>query len=229
MNNWLWSKGRNTFNIGGEFRRAYQDDNEEQTEGGHFNFSPAQTSTAPTDPNFANDGNAFASFLLGLPDSTNRSNSQELELRNLDLSPYVQDDIKITPKLTLNLGVRWDIQVPFTENHNLIVFFDPDKPGTDPAAGGIPGSATKFGNCTGCAGFNRADTHFGHFGPRFGFAYELNSKTVIQGGLDVAFLDGGAYEYGTSKVAVNYGNLLTGSFARPTTGSNTSSIGSLGY
>ncbi len=40
VNNWLWSKGRNTFNIGGEYRRAYQDDNEEQTEGGHFNFSP---------------------------------------------------------------------------------------------------------------------------------------------------------------------------------------------
>ena len=225
VNNWLWTKGRNTFNIGGEFRRAYQDDNEEQTEGGHFNFSPAQTSTAPTDPSFANEGNAFASFLLGLPDSSNRSNSQELELRNLDLSPYVQDDIKLTPKLTLNLGVRWDMQVPFTENHNLIVFFNPDKPGTDPAASGIPGSATQFGNCTGCAGYNRADTHFGHIGPRFGFAYELNSKTVIQGGLDVAFLNGGAYEYGTNKVAVNYGNLLTGSFARPTTGSNTSSNG----
>ena len=58
-------------------------------------------------------------------------------MRNLDLSPYIQDDIKLTPKLTFNLGVRWDIQVPFTENHDLIVFFDPDKPGTDPAADGI--------------------------------------------------------------------------------------------
>jgi hypothetical protein len=226
VNNWLWSKGRNTFNIGGEYRRAYQDDNEEQTEGGHFNFTQAQTSTTPSDPNFGNYGNAFASFMLGLPDSTNRSNSQELELRNLALSPYIQDDIKITPKLTLNLGVRWDIQVPFTENHDLIVFFDPDKPGTDPAADGIPGSATKLGSCTGCAGFSHIGTHFGHVGPRFGFAYELNSKTVIQGGLDIAFLDGGAYEYGTSKVAVNYGNLLTGSFSRPSTGSNTSSNGS---
>jgi Carboxypeptidase regulatory-like domain len=225
VNNWLWTKGRNTFNIGGEFRRAYQDDNEEQTEGGHFNFSSSQTSTSPSDPNFGNYGNPFASFLLGLPDSANRSNSQELELRNVDLSPYVQDDIKLTPKLTINVGLRWDIQVPFTENHDLIVFFDPDNPGTDPAASGIPGSATQFGNCTGCAGWNRASTHFGHVGPRFGFAYELNSKTVIQGGLDIAFLDGGAYEYGTNKVAVNYGNLLTGSFSRPTTGSNSSSFG----
>ena len=220
VNNWLWMMGRNTFNIGWEYRRSYQDDNEEQTEGGHFNFSPITTSLNGT------GGNAFASFLLGLPDSANRSNSQELELRNFDLSPYVQDDIKITPHLTLNLGLRWDIQAPFTENHNHVVFFDPDNPGTNPAAGGIPGAATMFGNCTGCAGFNRADIHWGHIGPRFGFAYQLSNKMVVQGGLDVAFLNGGAYEYGTNKVAVNYGNLLTGSYARNATGSATSSFGS---
>ena len=49
---------------------------------------------------------------------------------------------------------------------------------------------------------------------------------VVQGGLDVAFLDGGAYEYGTNKVAVNYGNLLTGSFTRASGGSSTSAVGS---
>jgi hypothetical protein len=226
-NNWLWTKGRNTFNFGVDIRRAYQDDNEEQTEGGHFNFSSNQTSTpSSSDPNFSNYGNAFASFMLGLPDQANRSNSQELELRNRAISPYIQDDIKLSPKLTLNVGLRWDIQVPFTENHNLIVYFNQDNPGTDPAASGIAGSATQFGSCTGCAGYTRADIHWGHFGPRFGFAYKLNNKTVVQGGLDVAFLDGGAYEYGTNKVAVNYGNLLTGSFARSSTGSNTSSFGS---
>jgi hypothetical protein len=226
VNNWLWTKGRNTFNIGVEYRRAYQDDNEEQTEGGHFNFSNSQTSVQnPNDPNFGNYGNAFASFLLGLPDSANRSNSQELELRNFALSPYIQDDIKLSPRLTVNVGLRWDIQAPFTENHNLIVFFNPDSPGTFPG-GNIPGAATKFGNCTGCAGINRGDIHYGHIGPRFGFAYQVSKKMVVQAGLDVAFLDGGAYEYGTNKVAVNYGNLLTGSFTRASTSSFTSSFGS---
>ena len=66
----------------------------------------------PTDPNFGQYGSAFASFLLGLPDAANRSNSQELRLRNLDISPYIQDDIKLTPKLTVNLGLRWDIRCP---------------------------------------------------------------------------------------------------------------------
>lgn len=225
VNNWLWSHGRNTFNIGAEFRRSYQDDNEQQTAGGHFSFSQRQTSVQDTtDPNFGSYGSAFASYLLGIPDAANRSNSQELRLRNMDFSPYIQDDIKLTPKLTVNLGVRWDIQVPFTENNNLIVFFDPTI--NNPAAGNLPGAATKLGSCTGCAGYNRASIHWGHIGPRLGFAYQINNKTVVQGGFSVAFLNGGAYEYGTNKVAVNYGNLLVGSFTRSSTGSYTSSYGS---
>jgi hypothetical protein len=225
VNNWLWTKGRNTFNIGAEFRRTYQDDNEEQTAGGHFSFSQRTTSVPnPADPNFGSDGSAFASFLLGIPDQANRSNSQELRLRNLDLSPYLQDDIKVTPKLTINVGVRWDIMVPFTENANNVVFFNPATP--NPAAGNLPGAATKLGNCTGCAGYNRADINWRHFGPRLGFAYQLSNKMVVQGGFSVAFLDGGAYEYGTNKVGVNYGNLLVGSFTRNSVGTNASSYGS---
>src|SRR6185437_13111542 len=197
VDNILWTKVRNTFNIGTEFRRSYQDDNEEQTAGGHFAFSHNETA----DPNnLANTGSAFASYLLGIPDSANRSNSQELRLRNLDFSPYIQDDIKLTPKLTVNLGLRWDIMVPFTEMNNNIVFFDPTKP--NPAADNLPGAVTKFGNCTGCAGYTRADIVWTHFGPRLGFAYQINRKTVVQGGFSIAFLNGGAYEYGTINVAV---------------------------
>jgi hypothetical protein len=221
VNNYLWSHGRHTFNVGWEFRRSYQDDNEEQTAGGRFQFSQ-RTTADPAD--LSTTGSSFASYLLGLPDSANRSNSQELRLRNLDFSPYIQDDIKITPKLTVNLGLRWDIQVPFTENNNLVVFFNPTTP--NPAAGNLPGAATKLGTCPGCAGFNRADIHWGHIGPRIGFAYQLNNKTVLQAGFAVAFLNGGAYEYGTNKVAVNYGNLLVGSFTRGSTGGTSSSYGS---
>jgi Carboxypeptidase regulatory-like domain len=225
VNNWLWSRGRHTFNIGGEFRRTYQDDNEEQTAGGQFAFSQKTTSIPnPNDPNFGVYGSAFASFLLGLPDTVNRANSQELRLRNVDIAPYIQDDIKLTPKLTVNLGLRWDIMVPFTENNNLVVFFNPAA--ANPAADGLPGAATKFGSCSGCAGYTRADIHWGHFGPRLGFAYQVNDKTVVQAGFSIAFLNGGAYEYGTSKTAVNYGNLLVGSFTRGTTGTNQSSFGS---
>ena len=226
VNNWLWTKGRHTFNIGGEIRRSLQDDNEEQTAGGQFNFSSHQTSVNnPADPNFNTYGNPFASFLLGLPDNAQRSNSQELKLRNLDFSPYVQDDIKLNSRLTINLGLRWDIQVPFTEQNQNVVYFNSHV--QNPAAVSLSGQP--LAGAVSRLGYNgepsRASTHFGHFGPRFGFAYKLNERTVIQGGFSVAFLNGGAYEYGTNKVAVNYGNLLVGSFVRGSTGSYTSSYG----
>jgi hypothetical protein len=224
VNNYLWTHGRHTFNIGWEFRRSYQDDNEEQTAGGRFQFSQ-RTTANPADTSNSS-GSSFASFLLGLPDSANRSNSQELRLRNLAFSPYIQDDIKITPKLTVNLGLRWDIQVPFTEVNNRVVFFDPNNPGTNPAAGGIPGAANLLGTGSGHVGWDRADIHWSHFGPRLGFAYQISPKMVVQGGFSVAFLNGGAYEYGTNKVAVNYGNLLVGSFTRGSTGGTSSSYGS---
>jgi hypothetical protein len=221
QNNWLWVQGRHTFNIGGEFRRTYQDDNECQHCAGTFGFSNNQTA----DPNnLSNSGNAFASFLLGTVDNASRIGSQELRLRNKAFAMYIQDDFKWTPRLTLNLGIRWDLMFPFTEVDNNIVYFDSHIP--NPAAGGRLGAATKFGDCDGCAGITRATLHRAHFSPRAGFSYELNNKTVLQGGFSMNFLDGGAYEYGTSKVAVNYGNLLLGSFTRNSTGSTTAGFGS---
>ena len=230
VNNWLWTKGRNTFNIGGEFRRTYQD-NGLSSDGGTFNFSQRTTSTPnSSDPNFGSQGSAFASYLLGVPDSVSRASLLEAHLRNVDLSPYIQDDIKLTPKLTLNVGLRWDIQVPFTENNNQIVFLNPNA--TDPeainlAGQPIAGAASQFGSgFNGAAGFSRGQIHWRHVGPRLGFAYKLDEKTVVQAGFSVAFLNGGAYEYGTNKVAVNDGQLLAGTFARNSTGSNVSSYGS---
>ncbi|MBV9296222.1 MAG: TonB-dependent receptor [Acidobacteriaceae bacterium] len=220
-NNYLWIRGKHTFNIGWEFRRTYQDDNECQQCAGNFNFSNNETA----DPNnLGTTGNSFASFLLGTVDSADRIGSQELRLHNTDVSTYIQDDIKWSPRLTVNVGIRWDIMVPFEEEHNAIVYFDSKIP--NPGAGDRPGAATKFGNCTGCAGVDRAAIHWAHFSPRTGFSYKLNDKTVLQGGLSMNFLNGGAYEYGISKVAVNYGNLLLGSFSRNSTGSTNPGFGS---
>ncbi len=220
-NNFLYIRGKNTFNIGWEYRRTYQDDNECQQCAGNFNFSNNQTA----DPsNISNTGNAFASYLLGTVDSANRTGSQELRLRNLDISSYIQDDIKLTPRFTFNIGVRWDVMEPFTEMNNNIVYFDSTIP--NPGAGGRLGAATKFGYCQGCASTDRAFIHWNHFSPRMGFSYELNKKTVLQSGFSVNYLNGGAYEYGISKVAVNYGNLLLGTFTRPSTGSTNPGFGS---
>ncbi|HTU48902.1 MAG TPA: TonB-dependent receptor [Bryobacteraceae bacterium] len=219
-NNWQWVKGKHTFNIGGEFRRTYQDDNECQQCAGSLGFSNDETANPA---NLSNTGNAFASFLLGTVDNAARIGSQEERLRNKDFSFYIQDDIKLTPRFTLNAGVRWDIMVPFTALNNPIVYFDSKI--IDPLTGTL-GAATKFGDCDGCADITRAAIHWGHVSPRLGGSYELNDKTVIQGGFSENYLDGGAYEYGTAKVAVNYGNLLVGSYSAPSLNSSTPGFGS---
>jgi Carboxypeptidase regulatory-like domain len=227
VNNWLWTKGRNTFNIGGEMRRLYQDALQAGDGGGHISFSHDETSTPPmadgnNGPDFANDGSSFASFLLGLPDSANRTFAEALKLRNFDISPYIQDDIKLAPRLTVNLGVRWDIMVPFTENNNRIAFLNPSVTNLHT---GTLGTATTLGTCSTCVGWNRASIHWGHVGPRIGFAYMLNSKTVVQSGFSLAFLNGGAYQFGDTLVADNYSGLLAGTYNLGSSGTNVSNYG----
>ena len=163
-NNYLWIRGKHTLNIGWEIRRTYQDDNECQQCAGNFNFSNNQTAS-PSD--LSNTGNAFASFLLGSVDSASRIGSQELRLHNTAVSSYIQDDVKLSPKLTFNIGVRWDVLVPFQEKNDTIVYFDSKVP--NPDAGGRLGAATKFGYCMGCAGLDRASIHWRNFSPRHWF------------------------------------------------------------
>src|SRR6266568_4772655 len=135
-NNWLWIRGRHTFNIGWEIRRTYQDDHECQNCGGNFTFSSLTTSNGLTSGalNENNTGSSFASFLLGMPDSAGRHFALETKLRNFYVAPYVQDNIKITSRLTVDVGVRWEIMRPFTTEAvtgqpvNQIVFFDPKAP-----------------------------------------------------------------------------------------------------
>jgi len=216
-NNLLWVHGRHTFNFGLEIRRSYQDDHECQNCGGSFSFSSRSTSD---NTNLNTTGNAFASFLLGEPNGAFREFALETKLRNLYFAPYIQDNIKITPRLTVDVGVRWDILRPFTTESvkgqpaDQVTFFNPTtpNPGALSNSTGQPllGAAAVLGTCSTCTGFSQADTHWHEFSPRIGFAYKLNSKTVVLGGFSINRLDTGAYEYGNNKVAVNYGNLLAG-------------------
>ncbi len=225
VNNWLWTTGRHTFNIGAELRRAYNDRINCQGCNAEFNFSQRTTSTPnPSDPNFGTYGSSFASFLLGEVDNGFRTYSEEARLRNLDFSPYIEDDYKASNRLTVNAGLRWDVMVPANAVNNNIVFANLSMPNI--AAGGLLGAATKYGNCeVGCSGTDRADIHWGNFGPRFGFSYMVNDKTVVQGGYYLAYIRGGAYGFNDSRFAQTYTSLLAGSFTANSTGTSTPGYG----
>jgi hypothetical protein len=215
-NNWLWSHRKHTFNIGWEVRRAFQDDHECAKCGGQFAFSN-HTTADPT--NVSSTGNAFASFLLGDADSASREFAAESKLRNFYVAPYIQDDIKLTPKLTVNAGLRWNLMVPFNELHNNVVYFDPtiaNSAAVTPGGTQLMGAANKLGT----SGYDRADMSFKHFSPRVGFAYSVNKKTVVLAGFSWNTLNGGAYDFGNSKIATQYGNLLTGLYSANSNSSN---------
>jgi len=228
-NNWLYIHGRNTYNIGLEVRRSYQDDHECQQCGGGFNFNAI--TTADPSNQIGQTGAAFASFLLGDVDNAFRKFVAENKLRNLYFAPYIQDAFKFNPKLTINAGIRWDIMRPFLENNDNVTFLNvtAPNPGAISTITGQPllGAANtlNLGICPVCVGYRRADIHWKDFSPRLGFTYQLNSKTVILGGFAVNFLDQGPYEYGNNKISVDYGSLSNGFIAVSSTGSNVPGYG----
>lgn len=225
FNNWLWTKGRHTLNFGGEFHHYYQLTLSNYS-GGQFNFSQAQTSTPdPSDSNFKTYGSSFASFLLGDVSSATRSTTTTAAYNTVDLSPYLQDDIKVTPRLTINLGLRWDIMAPYMLSLNQNGFLNPTAP--NPAAGGLPGAATELGHCADCAGYERFPIHWRDIGPHIGFAYSIDDKTVIQGGYYITYLGyGGAYGQGEGlSTPVTLSQLLSGEYQQNATGSNIGGYG----
>ena len=222
-NSWIYTAGHHTVTFGGEFRMTKQFQNIYTYPEGTLNFNAFTTSNNlfNADSNgysIYNTGSAFASFLLGDVDSAQRNNSGFVKARNFSYSPYLQDDIKLSPKVTVNLGLRWDILVPFTVQAfgapGEVTYFQPNisNPGAVSTTTGkqLNGAMSKLGTCTGCAGYGRANIHWRNFGPRLGLAYQLNQKTVIRAGYALAYLPGGAYNYGDSGVTNQQAGLLAG-------------------
>lgn len=143
--------------------------------------------TAGHQYNIPNDGNDFASFLLGVPDSASNQIWPQTYQSEHYFAPFVQDDWKITRKLTLNLGLRWDWIPAETERHN-IGNYKFDTTTVNPYLTGVqvPGHGPLVGGLTfiGVNGNPRSDypTVNTDWQPRFGFAYALDSKTVLRGG-----------------------------------------------
>ncbi|HYM09212.1 MAG TPA: carboxypeptidase regulatory-like domain-containing protein [Bryobacterales bacterium] len=174
-----WIRGRHAFKMGGMYQRSHYNGFGQQWDAGFTGFSYTETGVpGGTDPNLG--GNSFASMLLGLADSwqihTVRFIGQEWPY----FSGYFQDDFRVNAKLTLNLGVRWETQLPPVESKDRFSDFSPTTP--NPSAAGRLGALVFAGSGTGRAGTRAlADGYWKAFGPHIGFAYSLNNKTVIRG------------------------------------------------
>jgi hypothetical protein len=141
-------------------------------------------------------GNSIASMLLGIPNSGEVDYIVKPYYRWHYIAPWVQDDIKVSRRLTVNLGLRWDLQVPVTEKHNQLNWgFFPDT--VNPVSSQInqtlfPGYKVYGG--IGFAGVKGSpnspyNTDWQMFQPRLGAAFQLNSKTALRGGWGLSFLN----------------------------------------
>src|SRR5262249_13688443 len=119
-------------------------------------------------------------------------------------STYINDEYKVTSKLNLTLGMRFDYQTPWTERYDRFSTFSPTTP--NPGAGGIPGALIFAGTGSGRTGSRTFDDiPVDAFGPRFGFAYKLTDRTVVRGGYGVYYA-GVTYGQGSTPTVGFTGN-----------------------
>jgi len=182
-----WQHGRNSFNFGVEARLQEFNIDILTNTSGNFNFGSGQTSTwDATIPGQSNSGFGYASFYLGTASGGGISLPEELGWRVKYYAGFVQDDWKVSPKLTANLGFRYEIPTPVTEAHGQQSFMNPTLP--NPGAGGIPGAYEFLGKGTGRTGSNGSqDTFHSSYGPRIGAAYQVRPNTVVRAGYGIYY------------------------------------------
>jgi hypothetical protein len=189
-------RGAHTIKFGGEWRRSTNDDRWSGTGGGVFGFN--QTAT----------GDALASVLTGWALSGSRAEALLLRTRASAFGAFVQTDWKVSPKLTLNLGLRWDLDAPRREivDNRQNSF---DQFALNPVSG-TPGLLTWSGR----NGLSDYAHNFdkNNFGPRVGFAYRVTDKWVVRGGSGLLYV--GQYDQATPIVA-NIGFGLRGDVVSP--------------
>ena len=161
-------------------------------DGGHYANTVLQfqtTSTAGPDPQNATvgTGDGFASFLLGVGSGTDQTGYNKFPATDKNLLGwYLQDDWKIDPKLTINLGLRYEIQTAPTERTNAQEYFDFNAVNPISAAVGTNYPGELVFNSGGNRGLY--DTQHQNFAPRIGAAYRLRDKLVVRAGYGIFFV-----------------------------------------
>jgi Carboxypeptidase regulatory-like domain/TonB dependent receptor len=193
-----WVKGAHSIKFGGEQRVFFNYFWQPDDPTGIFNFSRDVTTSQPNaGKGEENEGNPFATILLGYPYEASLHLVPAVADKSNETAFFVQDDWKATPKLTLNFGLRYEWSTPYTERFNRLQFndfngdtginipFDRDASGLFPQFGQIGG--IRGTSIFPTSGHRHSPVDRNNFAPRLGFAYQLAPNTVLRGGAGVFY------------------------------------------
>ena len=195
--------GPHTLKFGGEAMRMTHNYAQSNTPSGIFNFNPDLT--AANGVNTATGGLGFATFLLGYGSSGSISSPALVAGQQYYGAAFLNDDWHVTPKLTLNLGVRWEHSGPWTERFDRLTYFNPTQANSVLAGAGInvPGNIDLV-NSGGYSGRSNIRPNWKQFAPRVGAAYQIGPKTVIHAGYGIFWLPNDvAWDYSPNNDLVN--------------------------
>jgi len=181
------------FKFGGERRIFLNNFFQPNDTAGNFSFGnqfTAQNVTGGSGANGVEDGNDLSSLLVDFPDNGILANGGILTEvpavanKSMETSVFVQDDWKVTPKLSLNLGLRYEWSTPYTErfNRNQFTCFTCDSGIFVPALGTWKGGELYGTSIFASSNMRHSDGDYNNVGPRLGFSYAVDSKTVVRGG-----------------------------------------------
>ncbi|MBI3682242.1 MAG: TonB-dependent receptor [Acidobacteria bacterium] len=180
----IW--GSHTWKAGGEFRRNTHNYYQQNNPSGNFTFDALMTAVNPFAA--AGTGNGFASFLLGYPNGGGVTNNALVAGQQLYRALYLSDQWQMSPRITLNYGLRFEQMGPWSERFDRLIVLLPGVSNdlSGPTRLNLRG---KIGLVNSPDSSSRNNTRLGNlFSPRLGLAWRLNNKTVVRTGYGIFWL-----------------------------------------
>ncbi len=181
-------RGKHSLKAGVDIRYLHFNEGQNATASGAFSFSRLFTQGPVPTQASTTGGFGVASMLLGDTSGGSVNVINPISTQSSYYAAYVQDDWRVTQRLTINIGLRWDVGIGDREKYNRLAYFDPNAISPVGAAAGLPdlkGALAWIGQGNPST---QQSTDWRNFGPRFGLAYSLDTKTVIRGGYGIFFL-----------------------------------------
>jgi hypothetical protein len=192
-----WTKGNHNFKFGAGLIRRQARNVQSASAVGAFNFN---LTTDSNPDQLTQQNNQLASTLLGAYNSQTRNfNITPPDYRSWEPSFFAQDSWRVTPKLTVIYGLRYEIFTPFTEAHNHISNYDFLGALANPAT--ATNSALKIAGVNGVSATTGIPTEYNNVAPRVGFSFSARPSTVIRGGYGLSYFPGNYTSNGDLKNA----------------------------